>query len=153
MTKGLAIEATAIIAREKAEELLGWGWSELALDRCAQYLTSPGISVVEDARLALAAGGVHAMHDPTEGGVATGLLEMATASRVGWRYSPANCRSARIPSSSVRHSTLTPLVSSPPVPCSSAAPQDQQKRSQQPSGKHAELPRFSVDKIVRLFAP
>jgi len=43
----------------------------------------PGISVVREARLALQAGGVHAMHDPTEGGLATGLREMAQASGVG----------------------------------------------------------------------
>ncbi|MBI1878857.1 MAG: hypothetical protein HYR94_11675, partial [Chloroflexi bacterium] len=43
----------------------------------------PGISVVKDATIAVAAGGVHAMHDPTEGGVATGLHEMAQASGVG----------------------------------------------------------------------
>jgi hydrogenase expression/formation protein HypE len=83
LTKGLAIEATAIIAREKAEHLREHGWSEAELTRCADYLTDPGISVVKDARLALDAGGGHAMHDPTEGGVATGLREMAMASGVG----------------------------------------------------------------------
>ena len=49
----------------------------------AAYLTDPGISVVADARLATDAGEVHAMHDPTEGGVATGLMEIAVASGVG----------------------------------------------------------------------
>jgi hydrogenase expression/formation protein HypE len=43
----------------------------------------PGISVVRDAQLALEAGGVHALHDPTEGGVATGLWELAQAAKVG----------------------------------------------------------------------
>jgi len=83
LTKGMAIEATAIIAREKRGDLLGRGYDAAFLDRCAGYLTDPGISVVADARLATGAGHVHAMHDPTEGGVATGLMEIALASDVG----------------------------------------------------------------------
>ena len=34
------------------------------------YLHNPGISVFQDATLALDCGGVTAMHDPTEGGLA-----------------------------------------------------------------------------------
>jgi len=83
LTKGMAIEATAIIAREKRAELVERGYDEAALARCAAYLTDPGISVIAEARLATAAGQVHAMHDPTEGGVATGLMEIAAASGVG----------------------------------------------------------------------
>ena len=83
LTKGLAIEATAIIAREKRDELLQKRFTSPFLDRCAAYLTDPGISVVRDAQIATAAGRVTAMHDPTEGGVATGLFELATASGVG----------------------------------------------------------------------
>jgi hydrogenase expression/formation protein HypE len=82
LTKGVAVEATAIIAREKADEL------ERAFDaeylrRCQGFLHDPGISVVLDAQIAQAAGMVHAMHDPTEGGLATGLWEMAVAAGVG----------------------------------------------------------------------
>ena len=82
VTKGVAVEATAIIAREKAEELRGVldaGY----LQRCQGFLHDPGISVVRDARIAHAAGTVHAMHDPTEGGLATGLWEVAQAAGVG----------------------------------------------------------------------
>jgi hydrogenase maturation factor len=53
------------------------------LERCRNLLHVPGISVVKEAHLALEAGGVHAMHDPTEGGIATGLWEMAKAADVG----------------------------------------------------------------------
>jgi hydrogenase maturation factor len=83
LTKGLGIEGTAVIARERREELLGRGYSADFLDRCARFLTAPGISVVPDARLATGAGRVTAMHDPTEGGVATALFELAAASGVG----------------------------------------------------------------------
>ncbi len=79
LTKGYPIEAAAIIARERREQLSGRFPAEF-LDGCANYLREPGISVVKDARIAVQAGRVHAMHDPTEGGVATGLWEMADAS-------------------------------------------------------------------------
>ncbi|MFN8598579.1 MAG: AIR synthase family protein [Anaerolineae bacterium] len=80
-TKRLAIEATAIIARERYPELVrkfGAEW----LDRCKSFLQAPGLSVVPDARIATSAGRVHAMHDPTEGGLATALHELAVASGV-----------------------------------------------------------------------
>ena len=41
------------------------------------------ISVVKDALTACRTGGVHAMHDPTEGGVAGGIHEMADAAGLG----------------------------------------------------------------------
>jgi hydrogenase maturation factor len=84
LTKGFALEGTAILAREKREELRG-AFAEEELQRCAQFIHEPGISVVRDARLALEVGGVHALHDPTEGGLATGLRETAEASGVGLR--------------------------------------------------------------------
>ena len=43
------------------------------------------ISVVKDALTAYRAGGVHAMHDPTEGGVLNGIHEMADAAGLGVR--------------------------------------------------------------------
>ncbi|MFQ5942894.1 MAG: AIR synthase family protein [Anaerolineales bacterium] len=78
---GVPIEATAIIAREKAEELEGQFDADF-LSRCANYLHEPGISVLPAAQAAQASGEVHAMHDPTEGGLATGLWELAQASSV-----------------------------------------------------------------------
>lgn len=82
MTKGVAVEGTAIIAREKERELRLRFTGDF-VDRCQEFLHDPGISVVREARLAMSAGSVHAMHDPTEGGVATGLWELAMASNVG----------------------------------------------------------------------
>jgi hydrogenase expression/formation protein HypE len=81
LTKGVAIEGTAIIARENVAEMED---VEAGLvDRCRAFLYSPGISVVKDAAIACSAGEVHAMHDPTEGGLATGLWELAEAARAG----------------------------------------------------------------------
>jgi hydrogenase maturation factor len=82
LTKEIAIEGTALIARERPQQLRGI-FTDAHLQRCAGLLHAPGISVVRDARLAVEAGGVHAMHDPTEGGVATGLWELAEAAGVG----------------------------------------------------------------------
>jgi len=82
LTKGIAIEGTALIAREMQDRLQG-ALPAADLRRCTGFLHEPGISIVRDAQLALAAGGVHALHDPTEGGIATGLWEVAQAAGVG----------------------------------------------------------------------
>lgn len=81
LTKRLAVEATSIMVREKAGELSGT-FSDDFMQRCRHFLYEPGISVLRDAQVALQVGQIHAMHDPTEGGVATALNEMAVAAQV-----------------------------------------------------------------------
>ena len=83
LTKGIAIEGASILAREAAEALLESGVSLETIEAAASGLNDPGISVVRDAQLARAAGEVHAMHDPTEGGLSGGLYELAAASGLG----------------------------------------------------------------------
>lgn len=79
MTKGAAIEGTAILSTEITKRL--------------ESKISPGIvkeaqnfikrtSIVQDALIAAEVGGVHSMHDATEGGIAGGLQEIAWASNV-----------------------------------------------------------------------
>lgn len=77
------VEGTSLIAREKRAALLEMGWGAAVIDEAAGYLYKPGISVLTPALLAADGGFVTAMHDPTEGGVATGLLELALAAGVG----------------------------------------------------------------------
>ncbi len=77
------VEGTALIAREKEADLLARGFDTALLRRAQAFLHEPGISVVRAAQVAAAAAQVHAMHDPTEGGLATGIWEMAQASGVG----------------------------------------------------------------------
>ena len=48
LTKGIAIEATSVIARELPEEL-SKAFSQTFINRCARYFKDPGISVVKDA--------------------------------------------------------------------------------------------------------
>ena len=82
LTKGIAVEGTAILAREASDALREAGVGEEVLSRAAGMLFEPGISVRREAEIACEAG-ARSMHDPTEGGLATGLLEMASASGLG----------------------------------------------------------------------
>jgi hydrogenase maturation factor len=82
LTKWAGIEGTALLAREMTDEL-SEALGEEVVRRAAKLLRTPGISVVRDASAMLAAGGVTALHDPTEGGVATAIHELASASGCG----------------------------------------------------------------------
>ena len=85
LTQGVAIEGTAILAREKSERLRGRVDADV-LERGARFLIHPGISVVTAALAAANIGeAVHAMHDPTEGGLATGLFELVAPGGLGLR--------------------------------------------------------------------
>jgi hydrogenase maturation factor len=84
LTKGIAIEGTAVIARERVEDLLQI-FDEQTLVRCRNFMHDPGLSVIKEALVASQQAAVHAMHDPTEGGVATALHEVAWAAHVGLR--------------------------------------------------------------------
>jgi hydrogenase expression/formation protein HypE len=103
VTKGVPIEATAILAREVPERLVDGvlemgeipfnsqgeghstirqpgGLSLMELESARNFLYDPGISVLSEARIATESGRVHAMHDPTEGGLYSALWELAEAS-------------------------------------------------------------------------
>jgi hydrogenase maturation factor len=85
LTKGVPIEGTSIVAREKEAELRQRGVAPALIERAKNYLRRPGISVVKEALLAVNTVNVHCLHDPTEGGLATGLREVAIAANVGLR--------------------------------------------------------------------
>ena len=85
LTQGIAIEGTSILAREAGDTLAASGVPPSVIERAKSLLFTPGISVAKAATIACDTVNVHAMHDPTEGGVATALLELATAARVGLR--------------------------------------------------------------------
>ncbi len=82
-TKFAPLEGTALIAREKEDDLRARGFADDFIARTKNFLREPGISVVCEALIAADAGLATALHDPTEGGIATGLWELAHASRVG----------------------------------------------------------------------
>lgn len=82
LTQYAGLEGTALLATERRDELL----SALGADVVGVakgLLIEPGITVSRDARALLATGKVTALHDPTEGGVATAIHEIAAASRLG----------------------------------------------------------------------
>ena len=83
MAKGIAIEGTSIIARERENYLKKRKYKPEILKRLRNFIKEPGISVLKPALLANSLPGIHAMHDPTEGGLSTGLYELAKASKVG----------------------------------------------------------------------
>lgn len=85
LTRGVAIEGTAILAHERSNRLQGRVDADL-LARAARFLLEPGISVVNAALAAASVGdAVHAMHDPTEGGLAAGLFELVAPVGLGLR--------------------------------------------------------------------
>jgi len=81
LTKGAGIEGTAVIAREMKRTLLK-EFSKSFVNRAERYLYDPGISIVPEAMIGASIGAT-CMHDPTEGGVAVGLYEIAAASGKG----------------------------------------------------------------------
>lgn len=82
ITRGIAIEATAVIAESRAGEVAR-AFGEEFRARCARFVRDPGLSVVAEARAAAGTPGVTAMHDVTEGGVATAVREMADRAGLG----------------------------------------------------------------------
>ena len=82
LTKSAGIEGTAILATDR-EEQLKKVFSQSILDGAKHFYSH--ISIVKDALTAYRTGGVHAMHDPTEGGILNGIHEMADAASLGVR--------------------------------------------------------------------
>lgn len=172
-----AVEGTSIIAREKREALVGQGWRAAQLDEAANYLYEPGISVLAPALAAAEAELVTAMHDPTEGGVATGLWEMADASGCGLEVELTNVPVTPLSAAACAAFKLDPLgtIASGGL-LATAAPEDEGAllalwqgigRAARRIGRvlpagagvyglrygsRAPLPRFDADEIVKLWA-
>jgi len=126
MTKGVAIEATSIIAREKRDEVIG-SFGEEFYRRCLEFLENPGLSVVKEARRICDSVKVNGMHDPTEGGILSGAYEMARGSNLDLEiildlvpvYEETNtlCRHFRLsPYGCIASGSL--LIAVPPAECS-----------------------------------
>ncbi len=85
LTKGIPLEGAAIIARERENVLRARGVPDAVITTAKRFLRAPGIGITREAGIACNVARVHAMHDPTEGGIATALHELATAAGVGLR--------------------------------------------------------------------
>lgn len=77
VTKGVAVEGTAIIAAEFRTLLLEKGMPADEIDACEGFQGM--ISILPEARIAWQVEGVSALHDVTEGGIATALAELSQA--------------------------------------------------------------------------
>jgi hydrogenase expression/formation protein HypE len=80
VTKGVALEGTAILAYDFTDVALRLGLSEQDVAEARQLMAE--VSVVPEA-VALAVRGATAMHDVTRGGILETLLEIAYRSQVG----------------------------------------------------------------------
>jgi hydrogenase expression/formation protein HypE len=93
LTKGAAIETTAVLTRVFPKSVRKFVGSEL-YERARRYLNK--LSTVEDALIAVSVGfhedGITAMHDATEGGVVSAILELAEASHKGAEIDLTNIR-------------------------------------------------------------
>ncbi len=178
VTKGVPIEGTAIIAREKEDELKKRGIPSETVERAKMFLFDPGISVVRDALIACSVANVHAMHDPTEGGLARGLWELAEASQVTIEVDAKNfpivpegqqlCQVFGLdPLGTISSGTLLICVAEQearkvinaleganiPVACIGKVVSKGEVCvvTRQPDGTLKQLPDFSKDEIVRIF--
>jgi hydrogenase expression/formation protein HypE len=77
LTKGLAIEGTGLIARDFGGRLAKAGIPAAEVAESAELLER--MSILEEARIARTFAGVSALHDVTEGGVATAVSELGAA--------------------------------------------------------------------------
>ncbi len=85
LVKGIAIEATGLIAAEKPDLLKTKGFYQDFINKCKEFLRNPGINASIPAIAAFKAGKIHAMHDPTEGGLGTALNELAELTAHGFK--------------------------------------------------------------------
>lgn len=77
LTKAVAVEGSAIIAREFSERLLTLGLTQTEIDLGRELLSQ--ISIMPEARLAARSKAATAIHDITEGGLATAVEELSIA--------------------------------------------------------------------------
>ena len=83
LTKGVFIEGTSIIAREKEDFLKEKGLSSQFIEKCKNYLYDPGISIFKEAVVSNNNFTITSMHDITEGGLFCAIAETAIASKLG----------------------------------------------------------------------
>lgn len=173
MTKWAALEGTTIIAKTKPTEtktLLG----HTGYSRVLNWLRNPGISIVREGRL-MESQQISAGHDPTEGGLATGVQEIAKRSRVGVKIDRDKILLRVETSKLCQHFRLDPLgllssgvylFTAPiaeanraieilmrhniPAACIGTVTDEENKLVMKQEGKTIPLPSFERDEIIKL---
>lgn len=77
LTKRVAVEGTGLIAREFPGRLVAAGMTAAEIAEAAAFLDK--LSILPEARVAMGFAGVTALHDVTEGGLATAVSELGAA--------------------------------------------------------------------------
>ena len=85
LAQSIAIEGTALLALEASRDLKDLEVAPDIIERARGLLDDPGISVVRAAKILREFDAVHALHDPTEGGLVTALREIAAPAGLGLR--------------------------------------------------------------------
>jgi hydrogenase expression/formation protein HypE len=83
MTGSVAVEGTAVLARDFQAVLRARGLGAKLLRRASNLLVDPGISIVREAKTGAKLEQVRALHDPTEGGIAGAVYELGVRSGCG----------------------------------------------------------------------
>lgn len=107
MTKTAGNEGTAILAREFGKQLLAAGVSAAELSAAENFLDR--LAVLPEARIGASMQSVRAMHDVTEGGVATALSELSASSGCGIDVTLDNVPVDRVTAVVCRACGLDPL--------------------------------------------
>ena len=175
LVKAAAIEATAIIAAEKARDIEAVHGIEM-VKNSQNFLLDPGIIVVKEAALARDFP-INAMHDPTEGGVATGVREICMASKCGVLVDESKLTVRPETSALCRQFNINPLgaISSgallltmpkdtasdlihrfrqddiPAAIVGDILPPGEGLQLRQAAGQVVRLPEFEVDEITKLY--
>ena len=175
---GIAVEGTSILATD-ASERLAREIDPDVLESASNFARSPGISVLRYARrLAEQVGGnIKAMHDPTEGGLATGLLEIAEATELGisvdsaavhvyeesvaitealdidpWGLIASGALLAVVPAEHADRAVESCREPGVPAARIGTLTSDPAERTLIVDGKRESIPVFAVDEIARYFA-
>jgi len=178
LARGIAIEGTSLIAREMGSRLAE-SLDADQIERARNFLHAPGISVVRAATILRETLGrdLHALHDPTEGGLATGIREIAIAAGTGvvvdreqitvYPETQAICEVLELdPLGLIASGALLAAVEAPRVEDALTALRqdgipatrmgtlldDPSVVRMAANGHAGELPIFAVDEIARLFA-
>ena len=176
LTKAVPLEGTALIAREKENDLVKRGFTDEFISRAKRFLRDPGISIVREALIAAEAGLATAMHDPTEGGLVTGLWELAQAAQVGLLIEEEQIPFSKegselcaaygldpmgvIASGSLlltapaeKANRLIDLLTNASIPCTAIGRVVSRENglALMRGGQRRAFPRFEVDEITRLF--
>jgi hydrogenase maturation factor len=176
LTQAAGIEGTSIIASEMPDSRLQGVPAEL-IEVARGLLDDPGISIVEAAETARGSGAVTAMHDPTEGGVATAIHEIADASGLGVEVDIESIPVWPVTRVLADHFDISPLglISSGallfaarpdagetiqaafarsdiPVTCIGRLLPVSTERVALAGGSRSPLPRYDADEITRVFA-